>query len=205
VLTALETRSMVQVLASPRVTTLNNVPASIEIKDEIPWQQAQTNNNTTSFNIRFEDVGVRIGVTPIITPNDFVRLNIDLSQRIDRGRVGTEELSPLRVSTRTASSSVIVPNRNTVVIGGLRQLGAREVTRAVPWVNRIPIFGWLFKNRRNDADRTNLVLMITPEIVEEATPTDVEQQLYNRLDDQWDMPDYFLDDMSNMTKRGHHH
>lgn len=206
-LTALENQNIVQVLASPRVTTLNNVPASIKIEEEIPYTQAQTNNNTTSFNVQFEKVGVSINVLPVITPNSFVRLDINLNQRISRGRVGTSsiddaerlQLAPLRISTRTADSSVIVEDRNTVVLGGLRQIDSNENTSAVPWMSKIPILGWLFKDRSNSAGRSNLVLMVTPEIVDQALLTDVEQELYNRLDDDWHMPDYFLDDLHNMT------
>lgn len=206
VLTALENSDIVEVLANPRVTTLNNIPASIEITEEIPWTQAQTNNNTTSFNVQFEKIGVRIDVRPIITPNNFVRLDINLNQRIFRARVGSTAveadraaLAPPQVDTRTAKSSVIVRDRNTVVIGGLRQIRAGENIDAVPWLNKIPVFGWLFEDRTNEESKANLVLMVTPEVVDEAVLTDVEQELYNRIDDDWDMPDYFLDDLHNMT------
>lgn len=206
-LSALENQNIVQVLASPRVTTLNNVPASIKIEEEIPFTQTQTNNNTTSFNVQFEKVGVTINVVPVITPNSFVRLNINLQQRISRGRVSAAAeggaaalgLAPLRVSTRTADSSVIVEDRNTVVLGGLRQIQSSENTQATPWLSKIPILGWIFKDQGNAADRSNLVLMVTPEIVDQALLTDVEQELYNRLDDDWHMPDYFLDDLHHMT------
>jgi Flp pilus assembly secretin CpaC len=70
----------------------------------------------------------------------------------------------------------------------------------VPWVSRIPIIGWPVQESQRTKPKNNLVLMVTPEIVEEAIPTDMEQNLYNRLDDQWNMPDYFLDDLSNMAK-----
>jgi type IV pilus assembly protein PilQ len=207
VLTALESQNIVQVLASPRVTTLNNVPASIKIEEEIPYTQAnRADSGSTSFNVQFEKVGVSIDVKPVITPNSFVRLDISLNQRINRGRVAfaSEDalgagLAPLQISTRTADSSVIVEDRNTVVLGGLRQLDSRENNSGTPWLMKIPILGWLFKDRGNDAARSNLVLMVTPEIVDQALLSDVEQELYNRLDDDWHMPDYFLDDLHQMT------
>ncbi len=207
VLTALESQNIVQVLASPRVTTLNNVPASIKIEEEIPYTQAnRADSGSTSFNVQFEKVGVSINVKPVITPNSFVRLDINLNQRINRGRVafGSDDalgagLAPLRIATRTADSSVIVEDRNTVVLGGLRQLESGERNSGTPWLMKIPIFGWLFKDRGNEAGRANLVLMVTPEIVDQALLSDVEQELYNRLDDDWHMPDYFLDDLHQMT------
>lgn len=196
-LTALEERNIVEILASPRVTTLNNVPASIQIIERIPYVEAVLGAGgagTITNEIEFDQAGVTIDVKPIITPSGYVRLDMDLNQRIFRGRVGGRALDPPLIDVRSAHSTVIVQNKHTVVLGGLRGQRKNDSVSAVPWLHRIPVFGWMFKDKRTAHSRTELVLMVTPTIVEEALLTDREKYLYDRIDTDWHKPDYFYDD-----------
>jgi type IV pilus assembly protein PilQ len=196
---ALETRGIVEILANPRVTTLNNVPAQISIIEKIPYAEAVQgpSQNSTTIEIEFERAGVDINVRPIITPNGFVRMEISLSQMIFRERVGTDPLAPPRIDERNADTNVIVSSGNTVVLGGLRQIRKLEGTQAVPWLHQIPLLGWLFKSKNYDQEKTELVLMVTPRVIEEGVSlTDHEKELYDKIETQWHLPDKWMDDVS---------
>ncbi len=195
-LTALEERNIVEVLATPRVTTLNNVPANIQIIERIPYIEAVQGPTvgTIVSEIEFDQAGVTIDVKPIITPSGYVRLDMDLNQRIFRERVGGGALDPPAIDLRQARSTVIVQDEHTVVLGGLRGQRKEDGVDGVPWLHRIPVFGWVFKDKRTAHNRAELVLMVTPTIVEEALLTDREKHLYDRIDTDWHKPDYFYDD-----------
>jgi len=204
---ALETRNVVEVLANPRVTTLNNVPAQIAIIERIPYLEAAQGptQGVTIAEVEFEPVGVDITVKPIITPNGFVRLEIELLQRIFRQRVpvsigssGTTALDPPQVDERLANTNVIVRSDYTVCLGGFRGVQRRERIDGVPWLNRIPLLGWLFKNKAYDQTRTKLVLMMTPHIIEEEIALlDREKVLYEKIDTDWHLPDYYYYDVKD--------
>jgi type IV pilus assembly protein PilQ len=202
-LTALERRNVVEVLANPRVTTLNNVPANIDIIQRIPYIEAVQGptQGTVVGEVEFEDAGVKILVKPIITPNGFIRLDMGLEQRIFRSRVSTGAsasavaFNPPQIDVRKSQSTVIVRDKNTVVLGGLRGIENREAINGVPWLHRVPVIGWMFKDKNNEQARNELVLMVTPEVVDEATPRPRDADLYNMIDHEWHLPDYFMDDV----------
>lgn len=199
VFSALEERKLAEVLANPRVTTLNNVPASISIIQKIPYIQASglTSSGTQVPTVTFADAGVDIKVKPIITPNGFVRMDITLKQMIFRGRVGAEPLDPPLIDERNADTNVIVESDNTAVLGGLRQQQQISSISGVPWLHEIPFFGWLFKNKTDDRTKIELVLMMTPRIIKSHMGlTDKEKYWYDKIDTDWHLPDYFFDDVS---------
>ncbi|MEN6627587.1 MAG: secretin N-terminal domain-containing protein [Candidatus Sumerlaeia bacterium] len=203
VFTALETRQIVQVLANPKVSTLNNLKAVIDITKKIPYTNANNDaGGQTTVMVEFQDSGIKIGVTPNITPNGFVRMNIDLSQKLDRGRAATAtSLNPMPahlIDERNATTNVIVSSGATAVLGGLRQLDTSERVDGVPWLHRVPVLGWLFKNKNFDQSKVDLLLMMTPTIVDENQRlTDKEKSYYGKIDTEWKLPDYMMDDVAN--------
>lgn len=202
VFTALEQRDIVEILSNPRVTTLNNIPATIRMIQRIPYVTEQGTEAGTAEQIKFENAGVEIMVKPIITPNGFIRMQIDLKQDIFRTRVGGGALDPPAIDERFAQTNVIVPDGSTSVLGGLRKLRKLENTDAIPWLHRIPLIGWLFKDEITDQVKTELVLMMTPRIIRgEQDLTERERFWYDRIDTQWHLPDYFYDDVSQVTDK----
>jgi type IV pilus assembly protein PilQ len=196
-LTMFEQRDLVETLANPRVMTLNNVAADIEMIEQVPWSEigeSQTGNATE--DIQTEEIGIKITVTPSITPNNFVRLNLLTEQTINNGRVpGSGALGPLLVDERNANTNVIVKTDETVLLGGLRQMRISDQTEGTPWFHRIPVLGWLFKNKANSQNKTELFLFVTPHVLENPTLTTNEKSMYDRIDLKWDLPDYFFDDV----------
>lgn len=195
-LQALEDRNLVETLANPRIMTLNNIEAKIQIIRRIPYTEAVTGvSGATTLEVEFEDAGVDIGVTPIITPNGFVRMGIDTKQMIFRGRAASGDLTPPLIDLRNASTNVICRSSETVMLGGLRELRIAEQSEGIPWFSQIPVLGWLFKNKTNDQSKTELYLFVTPTIVEEFALSSDEKGKYDRIDVKWHLPDYYFDDV----------
>jgi len=209
-LTAFEQMGIVEVLANPRVTTLNNVNAQIKIIQQIPYIEAVQgpNSNSTVAEVEFEEAGVNINVRPVITPDGHVRLDIGLEQRIFRGRVPVSSgeaadnaFAPPIIDVRFTRTTVLVLDQHTAVLGGLRSQRISESRNAVPWLSRVPVIGWAFKDKSNERSKTELILMVTPRIVEEATINDNEKRQYDRIDELWHLPDYYFDDVETPLSR----
>jgi type II secretory pathway component GspD/PulD (secretin) len=99
------------------------------------------------------------------------------------------------IDERKADTNVIVKDESTVVIGGLRQHDSSKTSDAIPWVSRIPVFGWLFKSRIYADDKLELVMFVTPHILKEPKLTEKEQNYYDKIDASWKLPDYFFDEV----------
>ena len=173
----------------------NGAIYTIDSRNPTAQAVAVTGSGTAIPTIEFEKTGEDIQVKPIITPDGYIRLEIKLKQMILNGRAGPGQLDPPIIDERDANTNVIVKNNNTVVLGGLREQNRTELTYGVPWVQDIPLIGWLFKNKNNDKKKTELVLMVTPQIIaDKVTMTDKEKFWYDRIDNDWHLPDYFFED-----------
>lgn len=197
-LEAAEEEGLARVLASPRVATINNVPAEIDIQREEPYTESTFNpGGQTTQSVLFKDVGLKLTVTPRITNNGYIRMMLEPEQSIIVDFVATvNSLVPV-VSRRTATTNVIVEDRHTAVLGGLRELDAINREQGTPWFRKIPVFGFLFRGDSFDRNRTDFYIFVTPEIIQTAMLGAAEQYAHDLLDLEWDVPrDYFFDDMT---------
>ncbi|KPL12984.1 hypothetical protein AMJ85_00650 [candidate division BRC1 bacterium SM23_51] len=193
-LQAAEDANLAKVLANPRVVTVNNQPANIDILRRIPYVSTIVGaGGVQSITYNYEDVGVQMTITPNITNNDYVRMSIQPSQKIFISQRG--EARPT-IDERVSQTNVIVKDEETAVIAGLRQQEFSEAMTGVPWLNKIPILGWAFKGKNYRQIKTDLLAFVTPHIIKEGQIiSDQEQARYNEIDIQWDLPDYFFDDV----------
>ncbi|MBI5119061.1 secretin and TonB N-terminal domain-containing protein [Candidatus Poribacteria bacterium] len=153
-----------KVLANPKVLTLNNETASIEIIREIPYDDVtQTSQGGQLSNITFKEVGTKLEVKPQITHDDHVILHIKPEQNFDTG----ETLAGVPIiDTRRAETTLIVRNNQTIVLGGLRRTdNARTVTK-VPFFGDLPVAKYAFRNVDSTKNDTELLVFITVHIVE---------------------------------------
>lgn len=174
---ALATNREVKILASPSISMEDNIAGNIQIVERIPYIQAQQQVTVgpTGFigstqTIQFEVVGITLAVTPRILPSDVLRLTLQPTVSSVQRRVETPEtggLGPLVVSSRTASTTVRVENRRTVVVGGLIKTERRNSERRVPILSSIPLVGELFKSADTEEKRSELVILIRPIIFSE--------------------------------------
>jgi type IV pilus assembly protein PilQ len=164
-LSAAQAETQANIIASPRVITANQKEATIKQGIEIPYQQSASSGATT---IQFKDAVLLLKVTPQITPDN--RIILDLNVRDDS--VGTVVVASggvnvPSINTREITTQVLVNDGQTVVLGGILQTTQREDDTKVPFLGDIPVLGHLFKSTSHQDDKDELMIFITPKIVRE--------------------------------------
>lgn len=197
-----------QVLANPRVNTLNNLEASIRIEEQIPYVQGTTENQqgNISQTIVFEEAGEEITVVPTITANGYIRMEIEVFQKIFRGRVVDAQLgnlSPPQIDEREANTNVIVADGKTVVLGGLEGHRTLNSESGVPWFRETPVLRWFFQQKLNNITKSSLYLFVTPKIVpvDQNKLMEDEKFWFDGVDRVWDLPDRYFDDWDTISER----
>jgi type IV pilus assembly protein PilQ len=161
-LSALENDGNGKIISSPRVITADQVKALIEQGEELPYQQATSSGATA---VAFRKAILKLEVTPQITPEGFVLLDLD----VNKDSVGRPTLQGFAIDTKHVRTQVLVENGGTVVIGGIFTQTNQEEINKVPLLGDIPYLGWLFKNRLLSTKKTELLVFITPKIVTDRT------------------------------------
>ena len=181
VLQAYQKDNDVHILSTPQILTLDNEEAEIYVGENIPYQTRQE-TSTTDFDYssyEYKDVGVTLKITPQISQERFVRL--DIFQEVTK-LVSEEDVRPTTLK-RTTKTAVTIKDTNTIVIGGLIGDDISNTTYKVPLLGDIPFLGWLFKYESESSEKRNLFIFITPHIVEspvEATTLYEEKDNYIR-------------------------
>jgi len=159
-LQALERDGRGRIVSNPKVVTLDNKEALIESGDEVPFK---TESADTGPKVEFKDAKITLKVTPHISPDDFVLLEIDAAKKeVDFSR--TVEGNPT-ITSRQSKTSILVKDGATAVIGGLFKRTTADTTEGVPGLSKIPYLGWLFKTQQTRDDNDDLLFFITPRIV----------------------------------------
>ncbi|MGA2782227.1 MAG: type II secretion system secretin GspD [Smithella sp.] len=166
VIQAYKTDTDVSILSTPQIMTLDNEEAEINVGSNVPYitqQQQSTTSTLVGYNTyEYKDVGVILNITPHINEENFVRLKI--SQQVTKVTSASNSPTPTTLK-RTAKTTVVVKDNETVVIGGLVGDSTEADTYKVPLLGDIPILGWLFKTHSTAREKTNLYVFLTPHIV----------------------------------------
>jgi type II secretion system protein D len=180
----LEGTGRFKILSKPSVFAKNNRMAIIEVGEQIPvptstvssLQTGTTENTAISSNIDFRDVALRLEVIPQINANREVTLNV--LQRNDRRGADTVIAGNTipNINSQFLTTEVTVPDRSTILLGGLVRDISRKTTSGLPWISSIPLLGYLFKSESNNREMSELVVLIQPVVV-----TSKEEELeYNQ-------------------------
>ncbi|MFO1217731.1 MAG: type IV pilus secretin PilQ [Burkholderiaceae bacterium] len=161
-LSALEADGKGKIISSPRVITADQVKALIEQGEELPYQAA-TSSGATS--VQFRKANLKLEVTPQITPEGNVILDVD----VNKDSVGRNTAAGFAIDTKHVKTQVLVDNGGTVVIGGIFTQNERDEVNKVPLLGDVPILGNLFKNTVRTANKTELLVFLTPKIVTDRT------------------------------------
>lgn len=189
---AYENRGLIKVLANPKVITLNNIPAKIEIIEDIPYTDSVIGSGgAITVKTEFKEAGIKMEVTPNITNNGYIRMKIKPEQKIYRGRDPYIQEAPL-IDKRLAETNVIIRDEETVVLGGLRQDNSNNLNSGTPWFMDIPVLGWFFKKNTIENSQLELVMFVTPHIIKEPSLTEVEKLEYQQIDTGWNLPEEFF-------------
>jgi len=164
-------KDVVNVLSTPNILTSDNSDAEIMVGENVPFlSKLERDSAGTSQpllqSIERKDIGIRLKIKPKISEGDFVKL--DIYQEISAiAPTTTAGASDLITTKRSAKTTVVVKNKQTVVIGGLIQDKSTKDTTKVPLLGDIPFLGWLFKSDNDRNQKTNLLVFITPYIIED--------------------------------------
>ena len=163
VLQAYQGDSDVHILSTPQILTTDNKEAEIKVGENVPYLTKEATGDQQYQTYEYKDVGVTLKITPQINQEGFVRLKI--FQEVIKLKKGAEEFRPTTLK-RSADTTVVVKDRNTVVIGGMIGESIERGTYQLPCLGNIPAFGWLFKSISRTRNRTNLFVFLTPHIIE---------------------------------------
>ena len=166
-LSALEAQGDGEVISSPRVITANQREAYIQQGVEIPFEEA-TNSGAT--NIEFKEAVLELRVTPLITPDNRVQLDLTVKQDTV-GEILTPGLEP-SIDTRELGTSILVENGQTVVLGGILQEERNFNSTKVPMLGDVPVLGNLFRRRSTEDEKRELLIFVTPTILDDQTRLD---------------------------------
>ena len=178
---AYKTDADVSILSTPQLLTLDNEEAEINVGSNVPYLTRQQDSSTSTLvnynTYEYKDVGVTLNITPNINEENFVRLKI--SQEVTKVTSGAEKATPTTLK-RTAKTTVVVKDGETIVIGGLVGDSTDDGTNKVPFLGEVPIIGWLFKAQTVKREKTNLYVFLTPHIVR--TQKEAAQLYYEKRD-----------------------
>jgi type IV pilus assembly protein PilQ len=161
-LSALEAEGKGKIVSSPRVITADQVKALIEQGEELPYQTATSSGATA---IQFRKANLKLEVTPQITPEGNVILDVD----VNKDSVGRSTSAGFAIDTKHVKTQVLVENGGTVVLGGIFTQTDRNDISKVPLLGDIPFLGHLFKNTVRSSNKTELLVFITPKVVTDRT------------------------------------
>jgi len=158
-LQASESEGKVKIISSPKVLTLDNRTATIRQGTQVPIPRLDDSGNTV---IEYKDVDLQLEVTPHVTPDKRISMDIKITNN-DIGQLINGQQS---FTTKEATTELLVNDGETVVIGGIRKTRKDEGEAGVPGLRKVPFFGWLFKTQERSEDLQELLIFITPRIVQ---------------------------------------
>lgn len=163
-LSAAEEDGEVRIISAPKIVTLDNTEAQIEQGVQIPISQV----SAQGVNTRYVNATLGLQVTPHVTNEGAVLLEVQV-QKNEADFVNTGARGDPTILTKSAQSQLLITDGDTAVIGGIYTRNQAVNFSQVPWFADIPIFGWFFKNRVERDDRSEMLIFLTPRIVNRST------------------------------------
>jgi len=177
VVTLLQTKKDVEILASPRVMMVSGQSAYIEAVDEIPYsEQSSTSEGGSLTYTEFKPVGVKLRVSATITDENEILLSVDAEQNVQVGST-----APPRVDTRKAQASLLLKDGQVVIMGGLRRQEKTKTVKQIPLLGDLPIIGELFKSTNEVVNNSELVVFLSPHIHDGEAPSAEEMEKFNEI------------------------
>ena len=175
IVNAVKTDDDFRILSTPQVLTTDNEEARITVGENRPYQTRSTTDVSggTFESFEYRDVGKILKITPHVTEGRLVRMQINLEvTEIDQQATATTSTTQPVTLKRTVDTTVIVQDSQTIVIGGLIDDTTTTDETKVPVLGDIPVLGWLFKDRSETKEKTNLYIFLTPRVIKNPAEAD---------------------------------
>ncbi len=169
----------VKILANPRVLTLDNLAAQIEITEQVPYTSVtqSTDGASAITTTQFKDIGIKLYVTPHITKDKFISLSVKTEQSFVAAFVGdTNEPS---IDSRKVETNFMLKDSEAVVIGGLKKKDSTITVNKIPLLGDLPVIGRLFRKDNKEIVNTELLIFISPRIMENSLLSKKETEKFN--------------------------
>jgi len=154
-----ETEGKTNIISAPKVLTLDNKKAKIKQGLEVPYLERDSSGNAT---VRFKNVDLLLEVTPNVTPDDRITLKVFVT----KNDVVDPTADQPALSTNEAETELLVDDGDTIIIGGIVKSTISYAERGIPGLRNIGVLGWLFKSQSKDDSKNELLIFITPRIVQ---------------------------------------
>jgi type IV pilus assembly protein PilQ len=159
-LSAAEDTGEVRIISAPKIVTLDNIAAQIQQGVQIPISQV----SAQGVNTRYVNATLALQVTPHVTNEGAVQMDVTV-QKNEADFINTGARGDPTILTKQAQSRMLVSDGDTAVIGGIYTRNKSVNFKKVPWVADIPIIGWFFKNKSEGDTRTEVLIFLTPKII----------------------------------------
>lgn len=167
ILAASESEGITKTISNPRVVTSDNVSASVRSGQIIPYQSSSISGNTVVATVIFREAAVSLSVTPHVASDNYIRMKVTIASDSPNFDVATAAGPPIR--TNSLNTTVLVKDGDTFVVGGLNSSSEGTNSNKVPFLHRLPVLGNLFKNKRTVNAYTDLLMFVTPVILQDET------------------------------------
>lgn len=169
-----EAEDQVKIVSSPRVVAVNNESATIVQGTSIPVLSTTVTTGATTTSVSYTPIEMKLDVTPQVTSENDVIMQIN----IKRDFAGQRSVGQAPdINRREAKTKVLVRNGQTAVVGGVYQSDSDDSEVGIPWLRNIPVLGWLFKNKAINSEKTELLVFLTPRILNAETSLQKENTL----------------------------
>jgi general secretion pathway protein D len=178
VINAYKNDSDVHIISTPQILTTDNEEAEIMVGENVPYitSRNETSANQDYTNYEYKDVGVTLKITPQINQENVVRLQVFVEViKLKNETVALVTNTPTTF-TRKAETTVIIQDKNTLVLGGIIGDDIQDTTNKIPFLGDIPGLGWMFRSEGQKVDRVNLYIFLTPRIIRNPAEGDAVTQ-----------------------------
>ena len=181
VLNALSANDRANILSLPSVIVNNNEAALVSNQEERPTQQISQGNATTQSGAgEPTSAGIVLSISPTISSNNYLRLNVDLTVSRFTTAFDPNAVTAGVIAQRQLRTQVTLPSGHTMVLGGVIEDRRSDTSSGIPYLKDIPILGWLFQSWSETEEKTNLYFFLTPYILDEADFSDLAEVSFRR-------------------------
>jgi type IV pilus assembly protein PilQ len=163
ILQALETEGVVKVISSPKVVTQNNKKAKVLSGQKIPYPTIQSGTTSGAITVQFAEANLSLEVTPQITNDGTILMDIHVEK--DDANFSQQVQGTPTITTKLVETQVLVKDGGTAIMGGVYKNTNSVSSTGVPFLNKLPLIGWLFRNKQDSDANDELLVFITPRIL----------------------------------------